>query len=414
MLEPELEIRVRLYSKGEVITDLSEITSLTPDVSARVGIFKIGTDTEVPADNLPAGIKYKFSYSIDGKVVESVDNAVMPVVNIKDGQNEFSATLELPGYFSLNTSETFKVSTIIVTDLKATLLPDGSERKSDTDGPEVIYTERLADNKTGIQFTAYNSGQPFTPQEAERKLGEFKSSISTKLKNCEVEILEDGSYLVYPKKPGYGQFIFSILYNGEQTISAELNEHSAEGSLIFKVDWFYFGIRIALILIAIYFLLWKKNKKRFCFTTVRTYLGEFYEEAKESEEENAEGAEPEEEVYNPFEEKKEEDNRKIKFEAEATKKPAKLNFFTAKNIVNFFSLAPAVKKVGIFTLKAGSPLLGLAGKKIWVVDLKGCGHSYIYDTPICSDYTSDVLLESKRDLYLQSKDHNYYKMTRKK
>ena len=85
---------------------------------------------------------------------------------------------------------------------------------------------------------------------------------------------------------------------------------------------------------------------------------------------------------------------------------------TAKNILNFFSLGPAVKKFGPFTLKAGSSFLGYAGEHVWVVDLKGCGYSYIYKTPICSEFTSDVLLESKRNLYLQSRDHKFYKMIR--
>ncbi len=402
MLEPELEIRVKLYSKGLGITDLSEVMSVTPDVSAKIGIYKIGTDTEVSPTILPEGLKYHIDYSVDGKVIQSSDKEELTAMKIKDGKNEVTATLELPGYFTLRTSEGFTVSTIIVSKVKAELLPDGSPRKTNKDGDNVIYTELMKDNKTGIKFTAYNSGKPFTVKEAERKLEEFKRGIKAPFKNYEVEILKDGSYLVYPKKPVYGELLFSVRFHGERKISAEMNGHRAEGSLYFKVDWLYFGIRIALVIAAIYFLLWVFVKRRFYHATVKIYRGKLPGEDKGDGAEGDGG------------EDKDEDDDDVKFESETAVKPAKLNFFTAKNFVNFISLNSAVKKTGPFTLKAESRFLGLADKKIWVIDLKGCGQSFQFHNPICSENTNDVLIGPGRKLYLQTRDHEFYKMTMEK
>ena len=408
MLEPELEIRIKLYSENKEIPNMSDVMSITPDVSARVGIYKIGTDTEVLSTALPEGIKYHIDYSLSGKVLQSTDTDELIGIKIKDGNNELSATVELPGYFSLHASEAFKVSTIFVTDLKAAVLPDGSERKTnkdgEADGPEVIYTEKMKDNKTGVKFTAYNSGKPFTEEEAKRKLNEFKSGLKSKFKNYEVEILSDGSYLVYPNHPKYGQLIFSVLFHGDQTISAEMNEISAEEDLVFKVDWLYFGTRILIVLAALYLFLWLFIKKRFFHAAMYLYHGEFIEDEEGEGEENAESAENSDDS---------EDKEKIKFEKEALKKPAKLNYFTSKSLMNFISLSPAVTTVGPFTLKAESRFFGLADKEVMVVDLKGCGQSFHFHTPICSENTSDVPLKKGRDLYLQTRDHDFYRMIMK-
>ena len=248
MFEPALELRLMLYSEGVLIDDVSRIKAgMVLDAEAK--LYEMGTNNEIDLSLLPAGITHSIKHIENGNAVNATDQLKLSGISAAEVPTEILATLELPGYFSLQASKSFTPVNLVMDGLDAEVFYDGSERRSYkdkatgqmvNDAENVVYISDLETNRTGVAFTVRMNGMPIDKQTAQEIYSEFKRAVNTKLRPYETEILDDGRFLVYPtKKPGwYPSLIYWLINRGEQTISAELDGFQAEAAITVKLgDW---------------------------------------------------------------------------------------------------------------------------------------------------------------------------------
>ena len=271
MVEPALQLKIKLFKDGAEITDYDDITVNTEGLSAKAGIYEYGTDNEIMESQLSGDISKYMEFTIDDKTIDNADVLVLDQLNIAEGKNSVRAVMDIAGYFHLETSVDFSPQAIPIIDhIEAELFYDGSDREKHADGSfdaeNVVYISQLKTNHTGICFTVYQDGSPITRSMAESMENEFREGLQVDFSNYDVEIQDDGRYLVYPTaKPWFVPVeVYQLQHQGEQTVSVKMNEAYAEGVLEFKMfrdikDVILHYLWVALIAYVIWWILFKKH-----------------------------------------------------------------------------------------------------------------------------------------------------------
>lgn len=282
MLEPAIELRLSILQDGQVLDDLDKVPQNATNLSAKAALYEIGTDTEILPALLPGKADYSITHTEDGIELESDSSLELDTLTVTYGDNIVTATANLPGYFNLTTSVQFTPSVTpidSIDNITAEIAGDGSERHEnfftkEVDGEEVVYVGELDTNKTGVKFTVYENGEPIDRNTALAIKDSFEKGLKTDFNNYEVEVLSDGSYLVYPTKLPffYNSLIYLLFHHGDQNVSVELNGVRAEETLVFKHgnNWI---AALLWIIIPLYIIWWILFKKHFPRGTLKMYYG---------------------------------------------------------------------------------------------------------------------------------------------
>lgn len=272
MFEPAIELKIKFYSDGQEITDPDLIAVNMPGLVAKAAVYEYGTDTEILESLLPAGYTKSIEHLIDGKTITSDGSFVIDPLKIAVWNNRVHAELDLEGFFHLEASVEFSPALMAVDSISAELYYDGSPRRvvnGVTDGNDVVYVTRLKDNRTGYRFIICVDGEPINKQTALSMEEQFKESIHADFERYNVEVMDDGAFLVYPtKQPWYvPTLLYYLIHKGEQIVGVSINGVSAEGKLDFKLFYDPWEIIIPilwmlLILYAIWWILFKKHFPR--------------------------------------------------------------------------------------------------------------------------------------------------------
>lgn len=264
LLEPAIELRVTILKDGVPVDDNYVFNENETGLSVKASLYEYGSDNEVLPSMMPEGVSFSIVHTENDNVIDSSDSLSLDSMTITTGDNSVTASAALPGFFNLSTTKTFSPQKPIVGKIDAEIYPDGSERLSDSDGPEVVYLTNLENNKTGIKFTLYEDEGKIDASRARQLLDSFNNGLSADFNNHKTEILPDGSYLVYPTKESflYNPLFDWIFHHGTQKISIDLNGAHAEESLTFKLGpgWL---IPLLWIVIPIYLIWWLLLKKHF-------------------------------------------------------------------------------------------------------------------------------------------------------
>lgn len=280
MLEPAIELKIKLYSDGQEITDPDLIAATMPGLIAKATVYEYGTDVEILESLLPSGYTKTMEHSIDGKEITSTDSFIIDPLKAAVGSNRVHAALDLEGFFHLEAAVEFSPALMQIDSITAELEYDGSPRRvvnGVEDGQDVIYVTKLKDNRTGYRFTVCADGQPIDKQAALVLEDKFKECIHADFNNYVVEVKDDGSFLVYPTKQPWHvpTFIYFLMHNGEQNVGVTIDGLSAEGKLDFKLfyDSWEIIVPILWILLILYIIWWILFKKHFPRVTLCMGLG---------------------------------------------------------------------------------------------------------------------------------------------
>ena len=236
MFEPAIELRLKIFSEGEEITDVSGI-QVGAELEAEAALYEIGTDNLIDISLLPGRVKKKIEYIYSGQVENSTDGDRLGNIILKKGENIVLAEFELEGYFNLVQSVKINPLDLTISSMTAEDYYDGSERYPGDDEND-IYTTRLKKNKTGVRYTLYIDGKPISKEIAQGMLSKLLKSIESELK-LKGEVLDDGTIIVYPSKKRFlGYDLFYWLKNrGEQPIKANLDGVVTENIVELKFDY---------------------------------------------------------------------------------------------------------------------------------------------------------------------------------
>lgn len=270
LFEPAITLRITLFKDGKEITDPDSIPKNATGISAKADLCEFGTNNVILPSLLPNGIEYSMVHTEDDKEIEKSDKLELNPLTITSGVNVVTATAKLPGCFNLVQSIEFTPRGLTCDRIVAEVLGDGSERMKDEngnpDGEEVVYLTLLESNKTGIKFTLYEDGAPIDKSTAVAVEDEFKAGIKSDFPFYDVEILSDGSFLVYPTKTSflYNPIIEYAFHHGEQSVGVDVGGAQASEKLIFKLGdgWWWALLQIILPLYFIWWLLFKKHLPR--------------------------------------------------------------------------------------------------------------------------------------------------------
>lgn len=273
LLEPAIELRVSVLKDGVPINDNYEFIENEEGLSAKAALYEYGSNKEILPSMMPEGIEFSVIHTENDNVIDSSDSLSLDTITITSGENTITASASLPGFFNLTNTKSFIPRKPTVVKIDAEIYPDGTERLSDSDGPEVVYLTNLENNRTGVKFTIYEDEGKIDISRAKLLLDSFNAGITADFNNFNTEMLSDGSYLVYPTKNSfmYNPLIDWVFHHGSQKISIDLNGAHAEESLIFKLGngWI---IPLLWIIVPLYLVWWILFKKHFPrFTLVHLY-----------------------------------------------------------------------------------------------------------------------------------------------
>ena len=280
MIEPAIELKIKFYSNGQEIPDPDQIAVTTPGLIAKAAVYEYGTDTEILESLLPGGYTKTMEHSIDNRLITSVDSFIIDPLETTEGNNRIHAVLDLEGFFHLETAVEFAPVVMQIDSITAELDYDGSPRRivnGIEDGQNVVYVTRLKDNRTGYRFTVSVDGEPIDKQTALSLEERFREGIHADFSNYTVEVMDDGSFLVYPsKQPWYIHTLVYALFNrGEKSVGVTMNGVSAKGTLVFKPFYDITEIIAPLLslLLILYIIWWILFKKHFPRVTLCMGMG---------------------------------------------------------------------------------------------------------------------------------------------
>ena len=280
MIEPAIELKIKFYSNGQEIPDPDQIAVTTPGLIAKAAVYEYGTDTEILESLLPGGYTKTMEHSIDNRLITSVDSFIIDPLETAEGNNRIHAVLDLEGFFHLETAVEFAPVVMQIDSITAELDYDGSPRRivnGIEDGQNVVYVTRLKDNRTGYRFTVSVDGEPIDKQTALSLEERFREGIHADFSNYTVEVMDDGSFLVYPsKQPWYIHTLVYALFNrGEKSVGVTMNGVSAKGTLVFKPFYDITEIIAPLLtlLLILYIIWWILFKKHFPRVTLCMGMG---------------------------------------------------------------------------------------------------------------------------------------------
>lgn len=292
LLEPAIELRLTLSKDGTEITDYSGFAEGETGLNAKAELYEFGTDNVILPSLLPGGVQYSVAQTENGKKIKDSQTNELLDITLTSGESVISAEATLPGYFSLSCAISFTPTGVKIEKIEAEIVPDGSERQKDKDGNpdggDVIYLNKLPDNKTGVKFILYEDGKPIDEARALSLQKDFEKGLQTGFTpflfgSNEVEVQPDGSYLVYPHQSSawysklfYNSLISYLLNHGPREFKSTAFEAVAAETLTFKygpLDIWQIIIDIVKILIPLYILIWLIVKRGFPKKKLECYPG---------------------------------------------------------------------------------------------------------------------------------------------
>lgn len=270
MFEPAFELRLEVYSGENRVDDLSLLLE-NMTVNIQANLYEIGTDNLIPLSALP-GHKGSISLSEGGTTTRTDNDLLLEDVVLKPTETKADARLEIPGYFTVYDSISFRPQTVTLSGMTASIYYDGSERRIGKDGnpdPEnVVYITDLDKNATGVKFTLYIEEQPISKEKAELLKDDFVKGLHLDFDNYTVTVDQDGGIIVAPTDTWEPAVWFWLFHKGDSTIEASYGGQSASDTIRFEMgDWVKAAIELFWwlfwIFMAFYILLWIFAKKHF-------------------------------------------------------------------------------------------------------------------------------------------------------
>jgi len=271
MFEPAFELRLELSVDGVPISDPSQLTEESL-VDVEAVLYEVGTGNKIAMSMLPNGYKTSISHWENGKQITEDSSLKLKGITLKAVETELSATLEIPGFFTVTDLIRFNPMPIMLSNMTAELHFDGSDRMTDENGQpdpqNVIYITSLDTNETGIAFRLYIDGEPISRDKALAVQSLFTDRLSVDFPNFDVTVANDGRLIVSPNKTHLPALVYWWLYQGEHTVSCTYDGITASGTLIFKIGSWEdaiggFVIVLGIVFLIIYLILWIFAKHHF-------------------------------------------------------------------------------------------------------------------------------------------------------
>ncbi|MBE6957624.1 MAG: VWA domain-containing protein [Ruminococcaceae bacterium] len=280
MFEPAFDLRLELTVDGVVVTDPAKLQE-GQILNVQAVLYETGTDNKIAMGMLPGEGKSYIYYSENDQKLSEDHNALrLSNLEMKPVTTEISATLTIPGFFTVSDTIRFRPLATVLSGMSAQLYYDGSERMTDENGQpdpdNVVYITSMDTNRTGIAFTLFVEGQPIGKEEAEARKDAFIQRLSLDFPNYEVAVTEDGKYIVYPTDHGMLDLAYACIYQGSHTVSCTYDGFTAGGELIFKIGdtlaaHIAFFMVVFWILLFLYLIWWIFFKPHFKPGLIRTY-----------------------------------------------------------------------------------------------------------------------------------------------
>lgn len=238
MFEPAFELRLEVSVDGVPVDDISVLTA-EQIIDIEGSLYELGTDNRILSSMLPNGIVEQIEMSENGNIVISENDLLLEDVELNGNEITVTASLEIPGYFSVTDTISFDPMSVALSDMVASIYYDGSERMLDKDGvvdaENVVYITELENNKTGVKFTLYIDGQPIDATYANSIKSSFAEGLNIDFDNYEITICDDGGIIVSPTKTKLPTFIYWLIHKGDSTIEATYGGKTASDLIIFKI-----------------------------------------------------------------------------------------------------------------------------------------------------------------------------------
>ncbi|MBQ1211751.1 MAG: hypothetical protein IIX68_08120, partial [Clostridia bacterium] len=196
MMEPALEMRVKITVNGKEITDKSELqnTHEGDKVSISAKIYEMGTDNEISSDLLPPGTTYTIAISEDGKVVKKSDGKVMELKDyeLKKKPTKIEAAVTITGFNPITyTAEFTPADRAIVYSIEPGF---GGDKQS------IKYDGIASNQDMTLTFTVSADGVKMTDKAAVEALNpKIEFSDSSKGNSGTMVVRNDGVIEVTPK-----------------------------------------------------------------------------------------------------------------------------------------------------------------------------------------------------------------------
>lgn len=271
MFEPAYELRLEVYADGNRIQDLSQLTE-GAKVDIEAVLYETGTHNRIAMGMLPNGYKTTISLSENGKEITSEKDLRLDGVTLKPVETCVTATLDVPGFFTVSDIIRFTPEAIVLSGMTAEIHYDGSERLTDEngnpDGENVIYITDLHKNESGVKFTLFIEGQPISKDKAIAIKEKFADSLNLDFSNYDITVCDDGTLVVSPTKTWMPSLIYWMFHNGNSVISSTYDGITASETICFKIGDLEAAViefvNILLIVAAIlYIILWIFVKPHF-------------------------------------------------------------------------------------------------------------------------------------------------------
>lgn len=280
MFEPAFELRIQVTVDGTVVKDLSSLVA-DQEVDIEAVLFETGTDNRILSSMLPSGAVSKITLQENGKEVTTKPSLKLKAVKLKSVLTTVTASLEIPGYFTVEDTVQFDPQAVKISGITAQLHYDGSERRKNDDGSvdpnNVVYITDLPKNETGIKFTLYIEGNPITKDQAIALKDRFADSLDLDFSNYKIDVCDDGGLVVSPTKTLTPDLIYWLIHRGDTTIKAEMDGQTASDILCFKIGDMKKAIIDFLIFLGIIFLIgyiiyWFFGKPHFKNGSIKLYI----------------------------------------------------------------------------------------------------------------------------------------------
>ena len=97
LYEPAIGFNVEITKDGIKVDDPSKL-KIGEKISVEIIPVIPGTDTQLPDDILPKGIAFGVQYKVNDEVIKTSDTRTLADVEIKEGENEIDAQMQIPGF----------------------------------------------------------------------------------------------------------------------------------------------------------------------------------------------------------------------------------------------------------------------------------------------------------------------------
>lgn len=342
MFEPAFELRIEVFVNDTLIEDVSKLVA-NQTVNIEATLYEIGTNNKILPSMLPDGIVEKISLNEDSKEVVTESDLLLESVVLKKAQTVVDASVEIPGFFTVRDTLSFSPASIDISDMKASIYYDGSERRTNEDGSvdakNVVYITDLDTNETGVKFTLYIDGKPIDKAQATAIKDLFGDGLKLDFHNYKITICDDGGIVVAPTSTKIPAMIYWFSHKGDTTIEATYGGKTASDVICFKIGDIQKAILqlllfLLLILWLIYTIYWLFGKPHFKRSgTIKVFIA----------------------------------HREYGEYSQDYGKTKRINWLSSSGLINFVGPRGMKKKAGNFSVRAtkgGYELVGVKGRYV--------------------------------------------------